>query len=336
VKVSSASVIVCTYNRAHLLRQTLAELCAMDPVPSCATELIVVDNNSTDDTPQVIAQAASLSRIRIVAVRESQQGKGFALNRGLLASTSDVIALTDDDVWVPRDWLSRIVAAFRARDVSFVCGKVLPRWAVVPPPELLMPPAQAVWGPLGLVDYGNQPVDYVPEQDQRLPIGANLAFSHQSLAAIGAWRTDLGRVNNTLISGEDHEIFMRLRRVGLYRGFYDPDLVVRHLVPAERLTRRYFRRWFFWSGKTQALMLDNIFFKLDMQRVPRVLGVPRFIYRQAVRQLFRWLGRVGRRDPLALLIEEARLVQCAGLVTECWRHRANGRRQRTPGRPTWA
>src|SRR5690606_11085 len=129
----------------------------------------------------------------------------------------DVLALTDDDVLPDRTWLARIVTAFRTRDITFVFGKVLPRWGGVPPPELLTATAQDIWGPLAIVDYGDVPQDYVPHSTgQRLPIGANLAFSRTALLTIGGWRTDLGKVDNTLISGEDHEIFMRLRRFGLY------------------------------------------------------------------------------------------------------------------------
>ncbi len=336
MNVASASVLICTYNRASLLRDTLSTLSAMDPPEGCAAEIVVVDNNSTDETPRAIAEAAGRSRIPIVAIREARQGKSFALNRGLAACASDVIALTDDDVWVSRDWLARIVADFRSHDVTFVCGKVWPHWAQQPPPELLVPLAQRIWGPLALVDYGDTPIIYVPDRiDQRLPIGANLAFTREALVAIGGWRPDLGKIDNTLISGEDHEIFMRLRQFGRYSGLYDPELTVRHLVPPERLTRRYFRRWFFWNGKTQALMLDDLFVGMDMATVPHVLGIPRFLYREALEQLGRWLGRVGRRDGLELLVEELHLLQFAGLFTEVWRRRI--RQARIPrGRTRWA
>src|SRR5262249_44088908 len=172
---------------------------------------------------------------------ERQQGKSFALNAGLAAASGDVLALTDDDVLPAVDWIVRIVQAFRARDVTFVFGKVLPRWQSLPPPELLTPPAQAIWGPLALVDYGDEPTEYSPTRGGRLPIGANLAILKSVLVSIGGWRTDLGKVNNTLICGEDHEIFMRFKRCGVFSGYYDPGVVVRHLVPSQRLTRRYFR-----------------------------------------------------------------------------------------------
>jgi cellulose synthase/poly-beta-1,6-N-acetylglucosamine synthase-like glycosyltransferase len=329
--VRSISVLLCTFNRADLLYETLGELGAMRLPPDCPAEIVVVDNNSTDETAAVVARASRGSAIPIVAVTERRQGKSFALNRGFTVTRGDVIALTDDDVLVGRDWLSRIVGDFRDRDVSFVCGKVLPRWTVPPPPELLTPAAQRIWGPLALVDYGDTPFEYTPERtDQRLPIGANLAFRRDALETVGAWREDLGKVDNTLISGEDFEIFGRLRAAGLYRGFYDPRLAVRHLVPAERLTRRHFRRWFYWNGRTQALMLDSLFTELDMSRVPRMLGAPRFVYRQAARQAGRWAARLVRPDGLERFVEELRLVQFAGLLGECWRQR---RRPALPTRP---
>jgi hypothetical protein len=218
------------------------------------------------------------------------------------------------------DWLQRIVEDFRERDVTFVSGKVLPRWSRRPPPELLTRRAQDIWGPLAILDYGSEPIHYVAENTtQWLPIGANVAFARSALIAIGGWRTDLGKVNNTLISGEDHEIFMRLRRFGLYAGYYDPRLSVRHFVPAERLTRRYFRRWFFWHGKTRALMLGDVYPKVDLNRVPLVAGVPRFLYREALAPGWRWLRTRGSKDALDALSAELRTLQFAGLFTECWR-----------------
>lgn len=329
MNVSSATILICTYNRAHQLRDTLRALNDMSSVPECAVEVIVVDNNSSDNTPVVVEEAAKYSSARVVYLRETKQGKSFALNHGLAHSSGDIIALTDDDVLPSSDWLLRIVADFREHDVTFVFGKVLPHWGSLPPPELLGRRAQDIWGPLAIVDYGDKPEQYRAERTgQRLPIGANVAFAAEALRIVGGWRTDLGKINNTLISGEDHEIFMRLRRSSLYSGFYDPSVTVRHYVPASRLTRRYFRRWFYWHGKTEAMMLNDLYLNLDMARVPRVAGVPRFLYRQAFQQLRKWLKTVGGHDALEVLIEEVRLLQFAGLFAESWRRYAREKKSR--------
>jgi glucosyl-dolichyl phosphate glucuronosyltransferase len=325
VKVSCVSILICTYNRASLLRETLAAVQELARPSDCGVELVIVDNNSTDDTALAVSEATRISAFRIVYLQEKQQGKSFALNRGLQHAHGEVIALTDDDVLPARDWLTRIVEIFRTRQVTFVFGKVLPRWGQMPPPELLTIRAQDIWGPLAIVDYGDQSAEYRAENiGQRLPIGANLALARSAIVAVGGWRTDLGKVNNTLISGEDHEIFMRLRRHGLYAGFYDPAIVVRHYVPAGRLTRRYFRRWFLWHGRTHALMLDELFSDLDMSRVQKIGGVPRFLYRQALQQCWRYVASLPA-DPLETLVQELRVLQYCGLVFECWRAARRGR-----------
>jgi glucosyl-dolichyl phosphate glucuronosyltransferase len=322
MNVSTISIVICTYNRASLLRETLTAMQRMTPPSDCDVEIVVVDNNSRDETPSVVAQCAAAGPFRVVSLAAKQQGKSFALNAGLAHARGDVLALTDDDVVPSADWLVRIVDDFRAHDVTFVFGKVLPRWAVLPPPEMLTEEAQKIWGALAIVDYGDEPADYRSHStSQRLPIGANLAFARTALETIGGWRTDLGKVNNTLVSGEDHEIFMRLRRYDLYAGYYDPEITVRHLVPRERLTRKYFRRWFFWHGKTQAIMLADLYPELDLEKVPVVGGIPRFLIRQALQELMTWLRRIGHADSLRLLIAEMNAIKYAGLFAQLWRQR---------------
>lgn len=333
MSVTSATVLICTYNRAALLRDTLAALQVMTAPPDCRVDIVIVDNNSRDDTRAVVEAFTEGQRFPVRYLLETQQGKSFALNTGLRHSHGDVLALTDDDVLPAAHWLTRIVDAFRRHDVTFVFGKVLPRWSTTPPPELLTERAQHIWGPLALLDYGDAVMHYdLATAGQGLPIGANLSFSREALEAVGGWRTDLGKVNNTLISGEDHEIFMRLRRHDRYRGVYDPSVWVRHYVPADRLTRKYFRRWFYWSGKTRALMLRDLYPELDLDRVLTLAGTPRFLFRQGLEQGMAYGRMLARNDALGILIEELKLIQYAGLYVECWRRR----HRRTTSPPTSA
>jgi len=319
--ITSLSVLICTYNRAALLAETLAALATARVPEACAVDVVVVDNNSSDGTRDVVKRAAAQGPWPIRYLVERRQGKSYALNRGLMDITADVIALTDDDVLPADDWLVRIVEQFRSHDVVFVFGKVLPRWQVQPPPELLTTTARDIWGPLALVDYGDELVQYDAASFgyRRLPIGANLAIRRDAVECVGGWRTDLGKVDNSLIAGEDHELCVRLYRAGLYSGLYDPAVLVRHFVSASRLQRSYFRRWFYWHGKTMARMAGAVYLDLDLDRVPSVLGVPRFVYREFLQQCWRWFQRVGRTDALALLIEEVNLVEYFGFFAESWR-----------------
>ena len=320
-RVESLSVLICTYNRAAFLDQSLRGIVSCARSHHCRLELIVVDNNSTDKTREVVTAVAATAPFPVRYTLERQQGKSFALNHGLRLATGSIVALTDDDVLTAPDWLERLVEAFESHDVTFVFGKVLPAWAALPPPELLMKRGHAVWGPLALVDYGDDPEIYDESVFERrpLPIGANLAFRRDVVEEVGGWRTDLGKVNNTLISGEDHEIFYRLHAARRFRGLYDPAVIVRHHVPAERLTRRYFRRWFFWHGRTMARMASTLHEHLEWSGVPHVAGVPRYVYRAFLAQTWRWVRRFGSHDALGLLIEEMRWVEHLGYFAECWR-----------------
>lgn len=126
MNVTCVSVLICTCNRANLLRETLAAVSATTPPDDCDVEIIVVDNNSTDSTPRVIADAARRSPFPIVSLQEKKQGKSYALNRGLDAAKGDIIALTDDDVWPDVNWVRNIVNRFREHDVTFVFGRFSP------------------------------------------------------------------------------------------------------------------------------------------------------------------------------------------------------------------
>jgi len=320
--IDSITVLICTFNRARLLEETLAALAAARAPERCDVEIVVVDNNSSDETPAVVEHAALRGPWPVRYAMERRQGKSYALNRGLALARGEVLALTDDDVLPADDWLVRIVERFRSGDIVFVFGKVLPRWEVPPPPELLSTRARDIWGPLALIDYGDEATHYDAASfaERRLPIGANLAVRRDAMERIGGWRTDLGKVDNTLIAGEDHELCVRLFRAGLYAGLYDPAVVVRHFVPAGRLTRQYFRRWFYWHGRTMARMAGAIYIDLDLARVPYVGGVPRFLYRQLLAQTFRWLRRLGHYDGLAVLIEEVTLLEYVGFFAESWSH----------------
>jgi glucosyl-dolichyl phosphate glucuronosyltransferase len=333
VKVSTVSVVICTYNRGARLARTLAYFSALAPTRDFDADVIVVDNNSTDRTADIVQEAASRSRTPIRYLRETRQGKSFALNAGLSVARGDVLALTDDDVEPAPDWLERIVEAFQTAGVVFVGGKVLPAWEAPPPAWLLTKRAQDIWGPLALLDYGDQRFFFTSDAGlQRRPIGANLAIRRDVMVRLGGWRTDLGKVNNTLISGEDHEIYFRLRRAGECRGVYDPRITVVHDVPASRVRAAYFRRWFFAAGRTRALMIRDFYHHLDFEVVPHVAGVPRFLYRELARQAGRYVRAIAG-DPVDRFIQELTLIRLAGLMWHQWTRPAGDPPDQSAARP---
>jgi glycosyltransferase involved in cell wall biosynthesis len=243
------SVVIATYNRAPLLRETLASL--QRQRYSEGDEVLVVDNASTDDTADVVARLAPSFPAPLVLLREPSPGKTPALITGLAAARGDVVALTDDDVLVAEDWIGTIRALFADPAIALVGGRVDPRWEQPPPGWLRIDDDgryNRMSAPLALLHYGEaQPLG------ARTAVGANMALRADVLRALGGFAPHLGRQRGTLLCGEDHDLCQRAVAGG-YRCEYRPELRVRHWVPAARTRLAYYVRWFFWCGVTRAVM----------------------------------------------------------------------------------
>lgn len=282
------SIVIATYNRARDLEGTLASLAGLQPQGDW--EVIVVDNNSTDETRQVVEGAAPAFPVELRYIFERQQGRSPALNAGVRAARGEIIATTDDDVRVDRGWLDRAADALHEIECDYVGGRVLPIWGG-PRPEWLSDRPGKQWAVIALLDYGPAPIEF----GARVPLGVNMAFRRDAFDRAGFFDVNTGRRAGTLLGQEVREWCIRARAAGL-RGFYVPAMRVHHIIPASRLNKSYFRRWFFWRGISRAQLYER--FGLDMiapedttldySRVPHVAGVPRFMYRQALQQLRRW------------------------------------------------
>src|SRR5688500_3483272 len=99
-----ASIVICTYNRAESLRQTLDAMAEVSVPSSWSVELLVVDNASTDRTAQVVSDCG-LSDMSVHYIYEPRRGKGNAYNTAMAAARGDVFLFTDDDVRPPRNWI---------------------------------------------------------------------------------------------------------------------------------------------------------------------------------------------------------------------------------------
>lgn len=241
------SVVIATHNRASLLRATLEHLRFQRYEPG--DEVIVVDNASIDQTAEVVERAAARFPVRLSRLCESAEGKTPAVNAGLAAARGDVLALTDDDVLVGMNWIRDIRQAFAGSSFDLVGGRVDPSWERSPPRWLRIEGVDEyglMASPLALLHYG-------PAQSlgSRALLGANMAFRRRVLESLGGFAPEFNRRSGTLLSGEDHDFCERAVAAG-FRCEYLPALRVQHWVPVERLRLRYYVRWFFASGVTQA------------------------------------------------------------------------------------
>ena len=211
-------------------------------------EVIVVDNNSTDETKQVVDSFVRRGHSNLRYVFEGRQGLSYARNAAIAVAGSPLVAFTDDDIRVAPDWVSTIKRVFDEHpEAAWVGGKVLPCWPSAPPRWL----TGDDWGPLALADHGDLPF-YTSDRRQTCLVGANLAVRRDVLAQCGGFAPRLQRVKDSIGSMEDHELQMRLWRANR-KGLYVPELVVFSDVAADRLLKKYYRRWHFGHGRFYAL-----------------------------------------------------------------------------------
>src|SRR5581483_10237392 len=251
------------------------------------------------------------------------QGRSAALNAGIRAARGQIIITTDDDVRVEANWLDAIDHAFATLGGDYLAGKVLPVWSR-PRPAWLPDHSGRHWAVIALLDYGSEPC----ELGTRAPLGVNMAFRRHCFERAGLWDNRLGRKAGTLLGQEVREWRLRATAAGL-RGVYSPDVIVRHVIPEDRLTRSYFRRWFYWHGISRAMLYQQARVNmeapeettLDYSKVPHIAGVPRYMYRSALRMLADIAKAAARRDAVATFENELWLWFFAGIVKQRWRDR---------------
>jgi glycosyltransferase involved in cell wall biosynthesis len=315
------SIVIPTYNRADELRETLASLARLEPAGEW--EVIVADNNSRDQTRGVVEQAAPGFPVALRYLFEPEQGRCAALNAGIRAARGQIIVTTDDDVRVGPNWLDEIADALDTLSCDYIAGRVLPVWSR-PRPAWLPNRSGRHWAVIALLDYGNEP----SALGTRAPLGVNMAFRRECFERAGLWDNRLGRKAGTLLGQEVREWRLRATAAGLL-GFYAPGVVVNHVIPADRLTKRYFRRWFYWHGISRAMLYQQARINmespeettLDYSKVPHIAGVPRYLYRSCLRMVGDMFKAAARRDRVATFENELWLWFFAGIVKQRWKDR---------------
>ena len=261
------TVAIPTYNRAAFLRQTLAGLVAQQ-FPRDHFEILVIDNNSTDDTRTVVAEFAD-SHPAPRYLLEKKQGLDYARNRAIAEARGEVIVFGDDDILVQPDWLAQMAVpllADPAQRIGAIGGDVIPVF-----PDGL-PPWVAEWhSPLAFRS------DLGPLEARHSPMGANLAFPKWVFAKLGLFHTALDRAAGNYFSGGDSEMIRRVRAAG-HEVWFAPAAAVQHQMPASRTTFRYASRHAFDSARSRVI---------DRAGQPGVIG---YLAGRFVGNIFKALG----------------------------------------------
>jgi glycosyltransferase involved in cell wall biosynthesis len=313
------TVILCTYNRCQSLAKVLDNVAAQTLPKWIEWEVIVVDNNSSDETKSVVDGFCRRYPERFRYLFESNQGLSYARNAGLRKARGEVVAFIDDDVTIEPTWLRNLTGPFRNGEWVGVGGRIVPDWPCTPPCWV---PQNEWYGmaPLVIFDLG---LEAVPLRDA--PFGANMAFRRRLFERYGNFRTDLGRSAKNLLGNEDTEFGRRLLAAG-ERLKYEPTAVVHHPVTQNRLKREYFLTWWFNKGRADiretGVAAHTKWF---------VSGIPLYLFRRLVVGTVRWMFAL---DPSRRFSRRLSVWLAAGMTVEFYRQSREVRAQtrKTPVR----
>lgn len=241
------SLVIPTHNRAVPLLAALDSV-VRQTLPPEIWECLVVDNNSTDDTPERFAEfAAAHPSQNLRMVHETGAGVSYARNRGLAEAVGPIVAFIDDDERINETFLSAYLAFFESHPEAVVAGgRIIAEYPGGRPSWMSKWVEMPIANPM---DFGDT---VRPFPAGRLPGGGNMAFRRSGLEPFGGFDPSLGRVNGRLIGGEENDLFERLRWGGV-TIWYVPDAVMWHIIPPSKLTTAYFRRLSYNVGVSQRL-----------------------------------------------------------------------------------
>ena len=233
------SVVICCHNSSARLGPTLEHLLRQDVPPDLAWEVVVVDNASTDETGPVARALwpdGAPAPLRVVS--EPKPGLIHARRRGLSEARYEIVSFLDDDNWAAADWVRRVAEIMAADPRVGACGgRTEAVTEITPPPWFTN---YAAWFAVGRQ---GEDVGDITWRRGRL-WGAGLTLRKKAwndLTENGFEPTLSGRTGKKMTAGEDTEICYALRLAG-WRLWYSEELVLRHFIPAERLTIAYLTR----------------------------------------------------------------------------------------------
>jgi glycosyltransferase involved in cell wall biosynthesis len=276
------SILVCTWNRAELLRRCLRALSEVEVPARLHWEVLVVNNNSTDHTDAVVDAFQGALPIRLV--HEPKAGLSHARNTAVANASGRLLAWIDDDVAVDRAWLrEHLNAAALFPQYGYFGGRIIPQFESAPPTWVTANQALLA-RPFTSFDLGTRARPFANDE---APVGANMVIRAEMLSGY-RFDPNLGRKADQLVGSEEESFFRRLRERGV-GGLWVPTASVLHFTMNDRLQLDYLRSYFLALGQAQARIGSGVLGRIA--RLPwRSLGSISFatlaaLYRGALKLL---------------------------------------------------
>src|SRR3990172_159476 len=244
------SVVIPTFNRSDKLALVLEAL-NKQSLPFDDYEVLVVDNNSQDNTKEVIESCIKkYAPLEIKYFFEKKQGLNFARNCGVQQANSDIVAFLDDDAIPETDWLQALLSAYGDSSIGCVGGKIIPYF----PENIRLPRwlSPIFNGYFSGFDPGGDQTRELTGKDS-FPYGANISFKKEAIALAGFFNPKLDRCGKNLVAGGEIEMCQKIYQMG-WKILYNPHAAVRHLISPNRITRKYFFDHVKGEGITKVLI----------------------------------------------------------------------------------
>lgn len=271
--MTSATIIICTHNRERQIgASAAAALEEARRTPDCATEVLVVDNASTDDTRTVLAElrAGATNALRIVV--EPRLGLSHARNRGLREAKGEVGVFLDDDA-IPRSgWLEALIRPYGRSGVACVGGRVLLRFCETPPRWV----TPSIHSALSAFDLGSHPRRLRYRPGDEYPYGANFSVRVGAALAVGGFSDWVGPRGRLQLVHDETDLCYRLDGEGA-EIWYAPEAIVDHVIPSDRISPPWFLERHWGRGQSAAI------FELKNRGLRKALGRIRWHYGRDLR-----------------------------------------------------
>jgi glycosyltransferase involved in cell wall biosynthesis len=300
------SVILSTYNHCQSLARTL-ESVAASRLPSAVTwEVLVVDNNSSDQTREVVEGFCRRYPGRFLYLFEPRPGKSNALNSAIHQTRAEVLAFLDDDVIVEPTWLQNLTSGLHNGQWAGAGGRIVLEWPIPLPPWLS---TEGLYARTPFPDFDEGPK---AKELTKPPFGTNMAFRKAAFENHGCFRTDLGPSPSREVpcSDDDTEFGHRLMAAG-ERLRYEPSAVVYHPIPPDRINKKYFLNWWFDEGRASVRA-----FGIRPGTKWYFAGVPLYLIRSLGLWTLRWMLSV---EPRARFYYKMVVWGKMGRISECYR-----------------
>lgn len=231
------SVIICTYNREKYIYNVLKSL-ALGTMEADAYEIVLVDNNCTDNTRQEVDHFCNVfPQVNLRYFVETNQGLSHARNRGIKESKGDILVYVDDDATVNPDYLRTYADWFASHpETDAAGGPIIPHYETGSEPRWMTYFIKRLL--TGYLYFGNKPG---PFPGDNYPGGGNAAYRSRVFEKVGLYNVELGRNGDSLGGGEEKDIFDKMKREGM-QFVYLPQAILYHSIPGYKLEADYFNR----------------------------------------------------------------------------------------------